>query len=37
MARTKLLAAKKNVKGLQKPAKASQGVKKATQETGDKA
>ena len=32
MARTKLQAAKKNMKGLQKPAKSSQGVKKTTQE-----
>ena len=32
MARTKLQAAKKNLKGVQKPAKGSQGVKKTTQE-----
>ena len=36
MARTKLQAAKKNVKGIQKPAKSSQGAKKTTQEGGEK-
>ena len=37
MARTKLQAAKKNMKGVQKPAKSTQGTKKPTQDTGDKA
>ena len=36
MARTKLQAAKKNMKGVQKPGKSSQGPKKTTQDTGDK-
>ena len=35
MARTKLQAAKKNIKGVQKPIKSSQGVKKSTQEGGE--
>ncbi len=35
MARTKLQAAKKNIKGVQKPVKSSQGVKKSTQEGGE--
>ena len=37
MARTKLQAAKKNMKGVQKPGKSSQGVKKTTQEGTEKA